>query len=65
MIRKDWKSKKARKMKNANNNPGGQKKGPNCTTDTQKKFFFCSPKAYKHRDYASWHQWSRELNKVS
>jgi hypothetical protein len=62
MISKDWKSKKNRKLKNANNNPGGQKKGPNCQTDPAKKFFMCNPKAYKHRDYAKWHEKSKAMN---
>ena len=34
----------------------GKTKGERCTTDAQKKFFFTSPKAYKHRDYDRWHK---------
>lgn len=49
-----WKSKVHRKAKFAN---GGntQKKGKNCQTDPQKKFFFTNPKAYRDRDYQKWH----------
>jgi hypothetical protein len=57
-----WKSRQKRKAKHAN---GGntQKKGDNCQTDGQKKFFLSSPKAYKHRDYAKWHALAYRLNK--
>ncbi len=58
----NWKSKQRRKAKFAN---GGntQKKGDNCQTDPQKKFFLCSSKAFRHRDYDSWHALSYRLNK--
>ncbi len=61
-MQQNWKSKVHRKAKFAN---GGntQKKGENCQTDPQKKFFMCSPKAYKHRDYQKWHSQSYRANK--
>lgn len=54
-MQQNWKSRKNRKGKFAN---GGntQKKGKNCQTDELKKFFFCNPKAYKHRDYEKYHE---------
>ena len=63
MIRMDWKSKQKRKLRHANNNPGGQKKGPNCQTDPTKKYFYTSPKAFRHPDYASWHEEIKKINK--
>lgn len=40
----------------------GKTKGGNCTTDPIKKFFACSPKAYKHPQYNVWNDKFRKAN---
>jgi hypothetical protein len=43
----------------------GKTKGDNCKTDTQKKFFACNVKAYKHSDYDVWNAKFRSMNKMT
>lgn len=40
----------------------GSKKGSNCQTDVQKKFFACNVKARYHPQYAQWNDKFREMN---
>lgn len=40
----------------------GKLKSETCQTDAQKKFFASSPKAYKHKQYAMWHEGFRSIN---
>lgn len=56
----NWRAKQILKRNKASRTPG-KTKGGNCTTDAQKKFFFTSTKAYKHRDYERWHQKAKAL----
>ncbi len=56
----NWKSRQKRKAKFANAG-NTQKKGKNCQTDEQKKYFFTHPHAFRHRDYHKWHERAQRL----
>lgn len=47
---------------NKNSHTPGKLKGDTCKADWRKKFFFASPKAYKHKDYGTYHAMALSLN---
>lgn len=62
MAMNNWCANKIKKKGKASRTPG-KTKGPNCQTGGHKKFFASSPKAYKHSDYAQWHEHFKAINK--
>jgi hypothetical protein len=45
-----------------NSHTPGRTKQANCQADARKKFFMCSPKARKHKEYSHWHELAIKLN---
>jgi len=43
----------------------GKTKGENCQASALQKYYFCSPKAYKDKEYPTWHQKAINKNKGS
>lgn len=62
LIGGDWKAHKLTKQGKSSRTPG-KLKGDTCKTNARKKYFLCSPKAVKHKDYGVWHLKAKEMNK--
>lgn len=54
MMRSGWQGWRRKNRSQPSHSPG-KDKGERCTTSPMKKFFACSPKAYKHKQYMEWH----------
>lgn len=61
MVAPQFRRRQIARLNKASRTPG-KMKGDHCQTNRVKKFFACNTKAYKHKDYQSWHEEFKRLN---